>query len=52
MFNLDEEKKGVLFLAGQEIQECYAFISDVRIRGIYLSLTQVVLPNSNNYLHR
>ena len=36
MLNLDE-KDEVLFLAGQESQEC--FISDVGICGIYLSLT-------------
>ena len=29
----------VLFLAGQESRERFVFISDVGIRGIYLSLT-------------
>ena len=32
-------QQGVLFLVRQESQECYVFISDVGIRGIYLSLT-------------
>ena len=31
--------QGDLFLAGQESRECYIFISDIGIRGIYLSLT-------------
>ena len=46
MFNLNEEKieftfgtRIFVFLAGQKSQECCLFISDVGIRGIYLSLT-------------
>ena len=31
--------RDIRFLAGQESQECLIFISDVRIRGIYYSLT-------------
>ena len=31
-------KHGYVFLAGQEIRDCFDFISDVGIRGIYLSL--------------
>ena len=43
MFNLNEDrmytwKQGFLFLIGQESWECCVFISDVGIRGIYLSL--------------
>ena len=45
MFNLNEEKieftfgtRTFVFLAGQKSQECCLFISDVGIRGIYLSL--------------
>ena len=32
-------KQGILFLAGQESRECYVFISDVGLCGVYLSLT-------------
>ena len=44
VFNQDEGKiecgwkQGDVFLAGQESQDWYDFISDVGIRGIYLSL--------------
>ena len=38
----------ICVLAGQESRECCVFISDVGIRGIYLSLNLGVLPNSNN----
>ena len=31
-------KQGDMFLAGQESRDCFDFISDVGIRGIYLSL--------------
>ena len=31
-------KQGDRFLAGQEGRDCFDFISDVGIRGIYLSL--------------
>ena len=31
-------KQGDIFLAGQESRDCIDFISDVGIRGIYLSL--------------
>ena len=52
MHSLDEEKiectlgnREIWFLAGQEGRELY-FISDVGIRGIYLTLNR--LPNSTN----
>ena len=32
-------KQEDMFLAGQESRDCYDFISDVGIRGIYLSLS-------------
>ena len=32
-------EQGVLFLEGQENRKCCVFISDIGIRGIYLSLT-------------
>ena len=42
MFNEDEGmrslKHGDMFLAGQESRDYFDFISDVGIRGIYLSL--------------
>ena len=44
MFNQDEGKKnarlkqGDMFLAEQESRDCFDFISDVVICGIYLSL--------------
>ena len=31
-------KQGDMFLAGEESRDCFDFISDVRIRCIYLSL--------------
>ena len=31
-------KQGYVLLAGQESRDCFDFISDVGIRGIYLSL--------------
>ena len=31
-------KQGDMFLAGQKSRDCFDFISDVEIRGIYLSL--------------
>ena len=40
-------KQGDMFLAGQESRDCFDFISDVGIRGIYLALVLLVLPNSN-----
>ena len=46
MFPLDRRKdrirtwqQSIGILAGQESQECFFFISNVEIRGIYLSLT-------------
>jgi len=44
MFNYDEGKiecawkQGYMFLAGQESRDCFDLISQVMIRGIYLSL--------------
>ena len=32
-------KHGDMFLAGQESRDCFDFITDVGIRGIYLYLT-------------
>ena len=32
------QKQGEVFLVGQESRDCFDFISDVGIRGIYLSL--------------
>ena len=40
-------KQGYVFLAGQESRDCFDFISDVGIRGIWL----LVLPNSNNLIN-
>ena len=31
-------KQGDMFLSGEESRDCFDFISDVGIRGIYLSL--------------
>ena len=31
-------KQGDMFLAGQDSRDCFDFITDVGIRGIYLSL--------------
>ena len=46
MYTLDEEKieyalgnREIWFLAGQGSRECCIFTSDVKNRGIYLSLT-------------
>ena len=44
-------KQGDGFLAGQESRDCFDFISDVVICGIYLSLRLLVLPNSNNLIN-
>ena len=53
MFNEDEGmrslKHGDMFLAGQESRDYFDFISDVGIRGIYLSLA-LGTANSNNYV--
>ena len=39
--------KEILFMVGQESQECCIYISGVGIRSIYLSLT-LGMPKSNN----
>ena len=40
-------KQGDMFLAWQEGRDCFDFISDVEIRGIYC-LWLLILPNSTN----
>ena len=40
-------KQGDMILAEQESRDYFDFISDAGIRGIYLSLRLLVLPNSN-----
>ena len=38
-------KQGYMFLAGKESRDCFDFISDVGIRGFYLSLA----PGTANF---
>ena len=36
-------KQGDMFLAGQESRDCFDFISDVGIRGIYCKIQKTLL---------
>ena len=44
-------KQGDVLLAGQGSRDCLDFITDVGIRGIYLSFWLLVLPNSNSKIN-